>query len=300
MEFAIKRFASQNSFILLQIEVSEKIEKKNLKNFIFTNFKLKNIILNRNDKVFVSFIKELKEYQVFILNEEFAFFDFQIFEQFYEKEKTSEKQTSFDLYLYEEFFCLYKNGNFYYYQKLNQTIENDELLLFLNKKFKLKIDNFKQLEKKEFEELKKSFLQKQIKQNLHFLNLKKDYSFSIFILYLFVVIVLSSYIFLEKTEQTDKIETSQDIDIEVFKSKHKFQSFQEKLNLLFLDIDSTNLVLQSLDFRQNRIKLILNSQNKDNLYVFLEKNSKSIISSSINFLEDLNSYESKVDAKIFE
>lgn len=298
MEFHIKNFSSQNSLILLQIEVSEKIENKNLKNFISTNFELKNITLNKNDKIFINYIEELKKYQIFVLDENYDFFNFQVFEQFY-KEESSKEQNSFDLYLCNGFFCLYKNGNFYYYQKLNQNIEYDELIEFLNKKFNLTIDNFKQIEKSHLEELKNSYLEKNYKQTLPFINLKKDYSFLFFVFYLFALTIFSFYIFL-KQETKEQVEATFEVDIEVIKSKYKFQSFQEKLNTLSKDIDENSLVLQSLEFQQNKIKLILNSQNKDNLYSFLEKNSKTIISSSINFLEDLNIYEGKVNAKIFE
>lgn len=63
-----EEYSPARKLILLEIEVSEKIDNKNLKNFIFTNFKLKNITTNKNDKTFLIYIKELKKYQIFILN----------------------------------------------------------------------------------------------------------------------------------------------------------------------------------------------------------------------------------------
>lgn len=63
----MKNILPQEKLTLLEIEVSEKIDNKNLKNFIFTNFKLKNITTNKNDKIFIIYIKELKKYQNFYL-----------------------------------------------------------------------------------------------------------------------------------------------------------------------------------------------------------------------------------------
>lgn len=197
------------------------------------------------------------------------------------------------------FFCLYKNSKIYYYQKLNQIIQKDELIEFLNKKFQINIDNFKQIDKNEIEKLKNSYLEKNIKQNLSFLNLNQDYGFVFFVLYLFVVLIFSFFIF-SNEEKIEQIENKEEINIDILKHKYKFQSFQEKLDLIFQDINTNSLDLQSLEFKQNRLKLILTSRKKEDLYQFLEKNNKNITFSSINFLENSNLYEAVIDAKIFE
>lgn len=292
----MKNILPQEKLTLLEIEVSEKIDNKNLKNFIYTNFKLKNITTNKNDKIFIIYIKELKKYQIFILNEKYDFFEFQVFEQFYENKEEFGKV---DLYLSKDFFCLYKSSKIYYYQKLNQIIQKDELIEFLNKKFQINIDNFKQIDKNEIEKLKNIYLGKNIKQNLSFLNLNQDYGFIFFVLYLFVILIFSFFIF-SNEEKIEQIENKEEINIDILKHKYKFQSFQEKLDLIFQDININSLDLQSLEFKQNRLKLILTSSKKEDLYQFLEKNNKNITFSSINLLENSNLYEAVIDAKIFE
>ncbi|MCT7560972.1 hypothetical protein [Aliarcobacter butzleri] len=292
----MKKILPQEKLTLLEIEVSEKIDNKNLKNFIYTNFKLKNITTNKNDKTFLIYIKELKKYQIFILNEKYDFFEFQVFEQFYENKEEFGKV---DLYLNEDFLCLYKNSKIYYYQKLNQIIQKDELIEFLNKKLQINIDNFKQIDKNEIEKLKNSYLEKNIKQNLSFLNLNQDYGFIFFVLYLIVILIFSFFIF-SNEEKIEQIENKEEITIDILKHKYEFQSFQEKLDLIIQDINTNSLDLQSLEFKQNRLKLILTSSKKEDLYQFLEKNNKNITFSSINLLENSNLYEAVIDAKIFE
>ncbi|WP_152019218.1 hypothetical protein [Aliarcobacter butzleri] len=292
----MKKILPQEKLTLLEIEVSEKIDNKNLKNFIYTNFKLKNITTNKNDKTFLIYIKELKKYQIFILNEKYDFFEFQVFEQFYENKEEFGKV---DLYLNEDFLCLYKNSKIYYYQKLNKIIQKDELIEFLNKKLQINIDNFKQIDKNEIEKLKNSYLEKNIKQNLSFLNLNQDYGFIFFVLYLIVILIFSFFIF-SNEEKIEQIENKEEITIDILKHKYEFQSFQEKLDLIIQDINTNSLDLQSLEFKQNRLKLILTSSKKEDLYQFLEKNNKNITFSSINLLENSNLYEAVIDAKIFE
>ena len=292
----MKKILPQEKLTLLEIEVSEKIDNKNLKNFIYTNFKLKNITTNKNDKTFLIYIKELKKYQIFILNEKYDFFEFQVFEQFYENKEEFGKV---DLYLNEDFLCLYKNSKIYYYQKLNQIIQKDELIEFLNKKLQINIDNFKQIDKNEIEKLKNSYLEKNIKQNLSFLNLNQDYGFIFFVLYLIIILIFSFFIF-SNEEKIEQIENKEEITIDILKHKYEFQSFQEKLDLIIQDINTNSLDLQSLEFKQNRLKLILTSSKKEDLYQFLEKNNKNITFSSINLLENSNLYEAVIDAKIFE
>ena len=99
------------SFDFFEFEVSERIENKNLKNFLLSSLKLKNKILEKSDKLYLTYIEELKLYQLFILKHPFKQFEFLIFQQFY---KESNQEISFDLYIYDKFFCLYKNSNFYY------------------------------------------------------------------------------------------------------------------------------------------------------------------------------------------
>ncbi|MFY4841621.1 hypothetical protein ACOTWI_04740 [Aliarcobacter butzleri] len=70
--------------------------------------------------------------------------------------------------------------------------------------------------------------------------------------------------------------------------------------MIFQDINTNSLDLQSLEFKQNRLKLILTSSKKEDLYQFLEKNNKNITFSSMNLLENSNLYEAVTNAKIFE
>ena len=61
-------FYSIENLELIQIEASEEIENKSLKNFIATSLKLKDINLPKNSKVILNYVEELKLYQLILIN----------------------------------------------------------------------------------------------------------------------------------------------------------------------------------------------------------------------------------------
>jgi hypothetical protein len=101
---------TNNEIKPILIDVSEEIENKNLKKFIFTSLKLNNLSINKNNFVSINFISELNKYPVLIFSNYLKCAIFQIFEQFYLQK---ENINCFDLYLTNDFFCLYRNGKFY-------------------------------------------------------------------------------------------------------------------------------------------------------------------------------------------
>jgi hypothetical protein len=77
-------FANSNDIIVVDIEVTEKIDDRYLNSFVLSNLKLKNISLENCDKLYVNYLEYPKEYQVFVVNSQFIFFDFEAFYSYYE------------------------------------------------------------------------------------------------------------------------------------------------------------------------------------------------------------------------
>lgn len=292
----MNEFSPLKQFTFFEIEVSEKIKDKNLKNFFNSSLKINDIALNKTDKIYLNFITELSLYQVFLLKNKYKYFDFQVFELFYENQII---KNQIDLYICDDFFCLYKNGFFYYFQNISLKISIEEFIEYLNKKLKIKIENYKQIDNKYLDELKELYQRKKITTTLKNINLKKDYSFSFYLGYVFFIILSFFIIFLQK----NKIENSEilnKIEKETINNKYLFFSLEEKLDYLLRDIKLNNLKLIKLEYRKNDAKVILNSFTKENIYQFFENNRKNIISSSINFQEEKNLYEVIINVKIFE
>lgn len=292
----MNRFSPLKQFTFFEIEVSEKIKDKNLKNFFNSSLKINNITLNNTDKIYLKYIKELNLYQIFILKNEYKYFDFQVFELFYENKIIEDE---IDLYICNDFFCLYKNGQFYYFQNISLKISVEEFIEYLNKKFNIKIENYKQIDESYLNELKKVYLEKKLISTFKSINLKKDYSFTIYIFYIFITISFFLIILLQDRKVENFSSTNQ-LKSEKINNKYLFSSLEEKLNYLLEDIKLNNLKLLKLEYKEDNIKIILSSLSKENIYIFLEKNKKDIISSSINFIEEKKIYEVSAHVKIFK
>ena len=136
----MQNFSSTSQINFLEIEVSEEIDIKNLKKFISTSLSLNNKHLTSKDRIYLNYIKELKQYQIFILGKEYKYFDFQVFEQFFDKK---DEYNEYNLYICNNFFTLYKNGICYYFQNIDGNIKNNEFLEYINKRFFLEIKSIK-------------------------------------------------------------------------------------------------------------------------------------------------------------
>lgn len=293
----MNNFSSLENLTLFEIEVTQKISDSNIRNFLLSFFKIQNFTYKDTDKIFLSYIDELKIYQLLIFSEEKRYFDFQLFEEYYKEIKV---ENSIDLYICNNFFCLYKNGEFYYLQKIILEISNDELFEYINNKFDNKINEYKFITEDEIIQLRERYLNNPKKKELKLTTLKKNYGFYFYIVYIFILINVAVLFFLfdfNVEEKTNNIDAN--LQIEILKKEHQFLSFEEKISLLLKKIDSNNLDLTSLEFNQNRLKIVLNSSNKESIYSFLEENKAIFLSSSINFLENKNLYEVVVNVKLF-
>lgn len=288
-------YSPLNQQNFLEIEVTEKIKEKNLKKFINSSLKINNFDIKKSDKIFTTYIEELNIYQIFILENDYKYFEFQVFELFYK----DEIKKSFDLYLCEDFFCLFKNGSFYYFQRFSLNLPIEEFIEFLNKKFSIKIENYRRFDNNDFEKLKNEYLKSDIKTSFKPINKKSNYEFYFYVFYLIILIILFYSFYLEKiTIKNSEFVSNDFVSSKELKNKYQFSSFYENLDLLLKKIESENLDLISYEFKENSQKIVLISDSKENIYAFLEKNKNYLLSSSFNFLENKNLYEVVIYVKL--
>lgn len=287
-------YACVKNIVSLEIDVSERIDKENLKDFAFTSLTLNNKNFSNNDLIYINYIEELKQYQILLITNNHKYLLFQIFELFYDKETKG-----LDLYLGDDFFCLYKDGLFYYYQTIEMSLSIDDFLEFINRKFNSKINNYIRIEKDYLEKLKEKYLFKNIKTTLKNINIKNDNSFKIYLLYIFLLLFSSLYFYFNYTDFYEKEELviNEELHFEKLKNDYLFVSVENDLNDILKNIKIYNLDLVLLEYKQNNIKLTLASKNKENLYQFLKEYKENLISSSILFDENKKTYEMVAYAK---
>jgi hypothetical protein len=288
-------FVLPNEIKSIAIDVSEEIENKNLKKFIFTSLKLNKHNINKNDFVHINFISELKQYQILIFPNNYKHTIFQIFNQFYINKKDLE---SFDLYITKEFFCLYKNEKFYYYQTLESEILVDDLVEYINKIFSIKVDTFKIIDEIYLEELKNSYLEKSFKNELLNFNGKKDFSFGIYLIYILILILFSICFYISYTKNSEDFNelNSQD-SIEKIKEEYSFVSFSSDFSEFLNLSQKYNLNIKNFEYRVDKVKIVLCSSSKSDIYSFFNELKTRLISQDLNYFENEKIYESTIYVK---
>lgn len=290
-------FANCSDIRVVDIEVTEKIDERYLKSFVLSNLKFKNISVENCDKLYVNYLEYPKEYQVFVVNSQFTFFDFEAFYSYYENRDFE----GFELLICSNFFLIFKDKRFFYYQKINQDLDQDDFVKFLNKKFNINISSVKIVSKDDFLKLKKEFQEKNQNNNhkknlnkggLKYIDLKSNFSFYIYIFYLILVLIFGYYVYSTYFKLVEKEEPV--VDFEAIKSKNTFNSFEEKFYVISKNIDKNRLVLNSFDYRHDSAKIVVNSSNKENIDKFLES-CKNVISSSTLFNEESKIFEATID-----
>ena len=239
---------------------------------------------------------ELKKYQVLIFSNYLKYAIFQIFEQFYLQK---ENINCFDLYLTNDFFCLYKNGKFYYYQNLESKIPINDLIEYVNKSFFIKIDNFEVIDEVYQKELEKIYLEKKIKNRLQNFNSRNNYGFKIYLFYILIVLCFSIMLYQNNLEiKEEKSDVLIENNFERIKKEHSFISFSLTFDNLLQVLKKFNLNLESFEYKENGIKIVLSSPSKSNIYSFFNELKDKLISHEINYLENKEIYESIIYVKL--
>ena len=297
MDYFMSIYASNNEIKSLLIDVSEEIENKNLKKFIFTSLKLNNFEISKNDFVHINFISELKQYQVLTFPNHYKNTIFQIFELYYLDEKDLNK---FDLYFNNDFFCLYKNGKFYYFQNLQSEIFIEELIEFINKKFSITLDSFKVIQKKSCEDLKNEYSKKALKNKLENFNIKNDYSFKIYLFYILIIISYFTFYLYENQIKNEGNETKilEENQFDKLKKEHFFTSISLDFNNIVELLKKYDLNLKLFEYKDNKQKIVFSSFIKSDIYSFFGELKDNLITQEVNYFENEKNYEAVIYVKL--
>lgn len=287
-------FYSIENLELIQIEASEEIENKSLKNFIATSLKLKDINLPKNSKVILNYVEELKLYQLILINNNSKNLEIELFYKLLEQYN----QKNLVAFLYKNYFLIFKNNKLYYLQKIEENIKITELLNYLYKNFKITPENFITIKSEDLYLKKDDVLKSKNKNNLNYFNHKKNYSFFIYLFYLFFLFSIIFYLYIN--QNTHEPQNTEILDLKSFENDYKFNSFEEKTRKIIFKLNKQNLKLISFEFDTNILKIEITSENKDDIYKFLEDKEISFSSSSIDFVENKNIFKVDFDVKLFE
>ncbi len=245
-----------NDFKTALISVDEEILEKNLEKFINTSLKLKGIKVKINETIFYTFVKELKSYQITIFKANK--FDFLDLEKYC-------KESSYTLFIYENYFILYKERKLYYYQYLKYKLSKVKIKEYFFKRFNLY--NIEPVY------LNSSHFYKNSSNNIKF-----KYNF----LFFCTLLLSFTLVFLLKNESLEKQEIS------LYKEK---QLLSKELFMLFENIKNLDIQIKNLKFAKGEFKVVFYSKQHANLYKFINTNKEYFSTKKILFNEQSKYYE---------
>lgn len=280
------------------VDVSEKINDKNLQEFTYNCLKSQTINYSQDDLIYSTYLHYSKKYQITVINKKYKYLIVEVLCVYY-YDKTN--INSFDLFISEDFFVLYKDMNIYYFQKLDYEISDIELREYIFRKLNINVENIFQIDKKVLERYKNDF-HKENKKLIN-INTPKNINFNIYLLFILSLILIVSYYFISSRFYTN-IDSSLTQNkktqnrYELFKEEHKFKSLHTEFILLIEQIKKYKLTLESFEFKKNRVYLIINSSKKEDLYFFLELHKNELITNKIEYSKDIKKYKVAIDVQL--
>lgn len=282
------------------IDVSEKINEKNLQEFTYNYLNLKKIDYSKNDLLYSKYLEQSKKYQITIINKKYKYIIPDVFIVYYYDKKDI---NTYDLFITEDFFVLYKNMNMYYFQELNYSISDTELKEYIFRKLDIHIDNIFQIEKKILLEYKKDFNKDKNKKEVLNLNIQKNSNFNIYLLFLISLLLISVYYFINSSfymEKENSFIKEKEVNhkYKVFYKEHKFKALENDFLLMMEELEKYKLSLESFEFKEKKVHMVVNSLKKENLYLFLELHKNDVLKNKIEYLEYENKYKVVIDVQL--
>lgn len=269
------------------IKIDEILEKKDLKNFIYNSLEEKNIPFNNHDKILVNYMYLTNEYQVFIIEDRFIKLIFEVLSSYYDSSDAVDNT----LFITENFIAVYIDKEFYFYQEINYSLDEDDLKKYILKKLNVVIHTVCKIDNLQLESMTKDFIKNQNK-SFHLVNINDKSSNYLFIysIYLTVLLVCSfSYVFYEKNEIEQSVLNEKNSLItknNLNAMNHKFYSLFKDYNDFILLLNNHNIEVLHLEYKTKKITFSIKSDKKENLYDFLDAYKTKVLSNVINLVDD--------------
>ena len=260
------------------VQITEKIDDKNLLKFLKTQLTLNDYSLGQNDFLGTVYLEESNKQFIFTNKESNKI---QYFDLFYDELQKSDDK--FVCIVCCDVIYIYKYKKIYYFQVLDFSFDEIEIKNLIFEKLNIKIDCFRWIDENRLNELKKNEL-----YNTQVFNLNKHKNvnlFKILVGYILGLIFICSYLIYEKIQEKP---------VEIKKEYYTYKS--KKLSQIIQILSSQKLIIHEMNFNKKLevlVKVDKSFYNQD-LLVLLKENFK-IINSSFDKNENL--YKVELHAK---
>jgi len=286
-------FIETSKIIIIDKYVPEKIETKFLNNFLVTTLQYNNINVDQKTYIWYNYIEYHKLYEIYVIQHQSSNFNLypNIFETYYKQQSVK----TIDIFIKNNCFSLYKYGKLYAFKTYKESSYND-IKLFAEQKYQLKIDNIYHIDNNLFDDLLHKYIDLKYKSEINFKQLIVSKQHFYFIYYsLSVIIVFLIYSFNNYTTKIDQL-----IDTQKHLS-HKIKSLQfatkrtkqpiSKLIDIFKYLKISKITIDTAKYEQNKINLILIDKNKAKLLNFTKVYHCKLKIKSLNYVQSIDKYK---------
>jgi hypothetical protein len=239
----------------ISIQTSQKISPQNRYNFIASSLQLHDISINNSSKIFHSFIEEVNIYEIYIASSQ------EMKNQIQTNVFAKLCKNTYDLFILEDYFVVYKNKHFYLFKE-NKTYSVKDIKEYLKFKYKIDVLSEQYISQSKFKECQNDFLNNKSLKQYSFDNLKQSKAYYYYILYIIIISVLTYNSFYnEKQIQIQK---------PIINLKNNLY-----INEILMNINKYNIALENIIYNK-KYTVYLNSTNKNNLYKFLSIYKKNL------------------------
>lgn len=250
----------------LYLDSKEEIKDSYLKEFFLTNISQKNLKLTAKSNIIYFYISTIHKYYIILVDENInnSFFEEELLKNISSNELT--------LYILENSFCLYENGDLIYLKDKNPSSTDEDIINYVNKFLKLTPNKIHNIDNKKLNNLKKDF-KKPKHRDISYINIYSSKKAIIFLSYiLLLVIVLSVVLFSKKND--DKI-------LSISK-----QNIANKIENIFNDF--SNFEIKQIDM-ENNVLIYVSFEDKDRFLEFLKNKNYKL--KQIQYDEIKSNYE---------
>ncbi|MGB5793191.1 hypothetical protein [Poseidonibacter sp.] len=296
----MKQIANIKDIRTIIVNVSEKIEDKYLQDFTYNSLNLQKINHDKNDFIFTNYLPYSNNYQIIIINKKYKYILPQILEMYYVNKKNI---NSFDLFILDDFFVLYKDMKMYYFQKLDYKISDVEIKEYIVKKLKINIENIFEIQKETLQQYQIDFNKKAKEELINIKDIKNN-SFKI---YLLSILLLSSLTFSyfaffidnnSKEEILNNHNEKVKNEIEKFIQNNKHKPLLQDFLLIMKELKNYKLNLESFEYKLNKVQLTASALKKDDIYLFIELYKNKLLSNKVQYIENESKYKVVIDVQL--
>jgi len=246
-------------------KVTEEISQKHLKSFLQTTLQLAKLPIEKDTKVFYSFIKETNIYEIYFFStpHKQPLLEIQLFENYPHLNKNQ-----YQLFITNSFFTIYSYGKVIIAYE-NKNYDLNDIIKFIQFTHKITIEETITIHDEEYHQLK---LNTTNPKPLPYLSLASSYEQYYFLVYLLLIILLSFYFYTITYNQP--LPKQQTITTE---PPYKNEKISLKITQFIQNLNSKNIKLEELKYDKKLFaKIKSNNQNIHDFLALYKKDMKII------------------------